>query len=168
MTDTQNTPNVYFDAVLRPNRSLSDPGFTIFMTIVGILSFISGMMFLSVGALPVVGFFGLDALGIWLAFRICFRTQRQWTRVRVTAECLRVDHCNPKGDASHIELPTAFARVELAEPLTHNSWLTLASKQDAYVIGRFLTTDERHSLAEAMRSALRRARTERYVVPEGV
>lgn len=168
MTHAQDTPKVYFDAMLRPNRSLSDPAFTSFMVIVGVLSFMSGMAFLSIGAFPVVGFFGLDALGIWLAFRLCFRAQRQWTRVRVTADCLRVDHCDPKGKSSHVELPTAFTRVELAEPLTHNSWLTLASRRDAYVIGRFLTVDERFSLSEAIRSALKMAKAERYSAPDAI
>lgn len=153
---------VYLDAVLQPNRSLSQPGFTIFMVVLAVISFLSGMAFLSLGAFPIMGFFGLDVLAIWIAFKVCFRNQRQWTRVRVTAEHLRVDHMNPKGEASHVELPSAFTRIELKEPLTANSWLTLAYRREAYVIGRFLTVEERKGLADAIRDALGRAKSERH------
>jgi uncharacterized membrane protein len=55
------------------------------MSIVGVVSFLTGMAFLSMGAVPVIGFFGLDALAIWLAFRWSFRKQREETRIRITA-----------------------------------------------------------------------------------
>ncbi len=132
------------------------------MGIVVLINLISSLAFLTAGAIPIVGFLALDALIVWLAFRMCFQNQKQWTRVRVTADHLRVDHMNPKGRESNVELPTAFTRVELEEPLTAYSWLTLAARGEAYVIGRFLTIDERKSLADALRDALSRARSERY------
>ncbi|HBF90935.1 MAG TPA: DUF2244 domain-containing protein, partial [Hyphomonas atlantica] len=60
MTEKQEI--VYMDAVLRPNQSLSERGFAIVMAIVGVVSFATGMMFMALGAVPVIGFFGLDAL----------------------------------------------------------------------------------------------------------
>ncbi len=163
MTDAPSpyASTVYFDAELRPNRSLSARAFTIVMIFVGVCSFFGGVAFLTIGAIPVVGFFGLDALAIWLAFRFSFRDQRQRTRVRVTARHLRVDHVDPKGRARHVELETAFVRVELDQPLRPTSWLTLVCRSEAYVIGRFLTMEERSGLAEALRAALRSARAER-------
>lgn len=161
MTEYPKSTVVYLDAMLRPNQSLSRPAFYIVMGIVALVNLMSAFAFLSVGAIPIVGFLGLDALAVWLAFKLCYRTQSQWTRVRVTAEHLRVDHMNPKGQASNIELPTAFARVELKDPVTPHSWLTLSMRREAYVIGRFLTVDERKSLAEAIKDALQRARAER-------
>ncbi len=165
MSDLSSADPVYLDAVLQPNRSLSQPGFTIFMSVLAILSFFSGMAFLSLGAFPIIGFFGLDVLAVWIAFRVCFRYQRQWTRVRVTARHLRVDHRNPAGKESFVELPAAFARIELEEPLTPHSWLTLSHRREAYVIGRFLTVEERKSLADAIRTALHQARAERHPQP---
>lgn len=135
------------------------------MMIFGAFSFFTGMMYLSLGAFPIVGFLAIGAVGLWIAFKLCFKYQRQWTRVRVTADHVRVDHVNPKGHASNIELPAAFTRVELKEPLTVHSWLTLAHKREAYVIGRFLTIEERASLADAIRAAQRDARMERFADP---
>ena len=155
------SPNVYFDALLKPNQSLSKRAFAIVMTTIIILNLISATVFLSSGALPIVGFLGLDVLAVWLAFRTCFRQQKQWTRVNITADRLRVDHLSHRGDLSYIEIPTAFARVDLKEPLSANSFLTLSHRRESWVIGRFLTVDERKSLAEAIRSAIREALAER-------
>ena len=52
---------IYMDAVLRPNQSLSQRGFAIVMAVVGGVSFLTGIAFISMGAIPVIGFFGLDA-----------------------------------------------------------------------------------------------------------
>ncbi len=160
---TPPTDIIYMDAVLTPNRSLSRKGFAVVMTVVGVVSFVSGMAFLSMGALPVVGFFGLDALAIWLAFRWSLRQQCEETRVTVTAQTLRLHHRNAKGAIKEAELPSAFARVELDEPLTPDSWLRIEHGRQAFIIGRFLTLPERKAFARALRSALQAARAERHL-----
>ena len=58
-----------FSAVLTPHRSLSATGFLILMMLVGGVSFAAGIVFLMMGAWPVFGFFGLDVLLLYLAFR---------------------------------------------------------------------------------------------------
>ncbi|MFN3609851.1 MAG: DUF2244 domain-containing protein, partial [Hyphomonas sp.] len=72
------------DAVLTPNRSLSRKGFLIAMTAIAGTFFLTGLIFLSMGALPILGFMGLDVLAIWLAFHVSYRRQREETRVTVT------------------------------------------------------------------------------------
>lgn len=153
---------IYMDAILRPNRSLSQRGFTIVMLIVGVTSFLTGMAFLSLGALPVVGFFGLDALAFWFAFRWNFRKQSEETRITITGTEIRLHHLKADGSEKTATLPSTFSRVELDEPLTAHSWLRIEHGRTAYVIGRFLTLPERKSLAEAIRAALMAARKERY------
>lgn len=153
---------VYMDAVLRPNRSLSQRGFAIVMLCVGLVSFVTGMAFVSMGALPVIGFFGLDALAFYIAFRLSFRKQREETRIIVTAKTISLHHKRADGSEKSAVLPSAFARVELDEPLTPNSWVRVEYGKVAYVIGRFLTIPERKSFAEALRRALHTARLERH------
>ena len=70
-------------------------------------------------------------------------------------------HTDASGREKIAEVPTAFARVELDEPLTATSWLRIEHGRTAWVIGRFLTVEERKSLASRLRSALRDARSER-------
>lgn len=156
------TETIYLDATLTPNRSLSPRAFTIVMAVIAGMSFFAGLAFVSMGAFPVIGFFGLDALAIWFAFRWSFRSLKQETRVRVTAEQIELEHTRP-GKAPHrASLPTAFARVSLVLPERRPSELTLAHADKAWVIGRFLTPGERKSLKTAIERAIWNARNERY------
>ncbi len=153
---------IYFDATLTPNRSLSPRAFTVVMVIVVAMSFIAGLSFVSMGAFPVIGFFGLDALAIWFAFRWSFRSLKQETRVRITAEQIELSHERPGAAPRTASLPTAFTRVHLEYPERRPSVLKLTYGGTAWVIGRFLTPAERKSLKEAMEQAIWNAQNERY------
>lgn len=159
---TNETETVYFDATLTPNRSLSPRAFTIVMGVVVAMSFFAGLAFVSMGAFPVIGFFGLDALVIWLAFQWSFRSLKQETRVRVTAQQIDLLHTRPGQKPREARLPTAFTRIQLDFPDRRPSELKLAHAGKAWVIGRFLTPSERKSLKTALESAIGQARNERY------
>ncbi|MDG1826593.1 MAG: DUF2244 domain-containing protein [Henriciella sp.] len=159
------TPHkIYMDASLTPNRSLSPRAFTIVMSIVAGVSFLAGLMFVSMGAFPVIGFFGLDALAIWLAFRWSFRSLKQETKVRVTADTIDVEHFEAGKIVKTASIPTIFARVRLELPERRPSELQLAYQQQAWVIGRFLTPGERKGFKRALEDAIRRAKDERFEV----
>src|SRR3984893_12762044 len=89
-----------FSAVVTPHRSLSHAGFLVVMTAVGGISFISGMVFLVLGAWPVFCFFGLDVLLIYWAFRANYRAAAAFEEVTVTASELRVRKVSHRGKAS--------------------------------------------------------------------
>src|ERR1700688_4252112 len=80
--------HVFFDAVLMPHRSLSPAGFWLLMALVSAVSFASGMYFALHGAWPVFGYFGLDALLLYLAFRASYRAARRYETVKLTEEAL--------------------------------------------------------------------------------
>jgi uncharacterized membrane protein len=86
-----------FSALLTPHRSLGPTGFLIFMACLGGLSFVSGIVFVSIGAWPVFGFFGLDVLLVYLAFRANYRSARAYEEVTVTASELTVRKVNHHG-----------------------------------------------------------------------
>lgn len=153
---------IYMDATLTPNRSLSPRAFTIVMAIVAGMSFVAGLMFVSMGAFPVIGFFGLDALLIYLAFRWSFRSLRQETKIRVTADAVDLAHYENGKQVKTASIPTIFARVRLELPERRPSKLQLAYQQQAWVIGRFLTPGERKSFKSALEDAIRRAKDERF------
>ena len=70
--------------MLTPHRSLGPTGFLILMAVLGGVSFAAGIVFLLVGAWPVFGFFGLDVLLIYCAFRLNYRAARAYEEVTVT------------------------------------------------------------------------------------
>ena len=166
---------IYLDAVLTPNSSLSPRGyglvtglikagigFSVLMMAISLWTMIEGSA--APMALPVFGFFGLDIAALWVALRHIQTQNGQKTRVRITATKVTLNHRDGAGREKQAELPTAFARVELDEPVQPASWLRIEYGQTAYVIGRFLTPKERKSLAARLRSALIDARSERYPV----
>lgn len=74
--DKAESAPLYFDAVLRPHRSLGPTGFFILMSAVCVVSFGYGIVFIMIGAWPIFGFLGLDALLIYFAFRMSYRSGR--------------------------------------------------------------------------------------------
>ena len=59
-----------FERVLLPHRSLPPRGFHLLILILGLISFAVGIGFVSIGAWPVMGFFGLDVALVYIAFRL--------------------------------------------------------------------------------------------------
>src|SRR6202034_2304184 len=86
-----------FSALLTPHRSLNRTGFLLVMAFVSVVSFGAGLAFLLMGAWPVFGFFGLDVLAIYWAFRINFRRARACEEIRITPSELRLRRVNHRG-----------------------------------------------------------------------
>jgi len=67
-----------YRARLRPHRSLTRAQAKALVAIVSAALAVTTVPFFLMGAWPVVGFLGLDALGLWLAFEISFRSARAY------------------------------------------------------------------------------------------
>lgn len=147
-----------FRAVLRPNRSLTPKGFAVVMGLIAGLSFAAGFAFLYIGAWPVFGFFGLDVLLVYWAFRQSFIDAEARELIEITDEELVLIRLRPGKPGEELRLPRSFLRVELEEDHERElvGPLLLLSRGRRYEIGRFLGADDRRSLAMALRSALAR------------
>ena len=143
-----------FRAVLTPHRSLSPRGFLILMCFIGGVSFVAGMSFLAMGAWPVMGFFGLDALAIYVAFKLNYRSGRRLEAVEITPADLKLVRVHPNGRREEITLNPYWARTHLAERPDGANRLYLRSHGRHYAVGSFLTDDERRDLAGALDRAL--------------
>ena len=143
-----------FDAILAPHRSLGPKGFLIVMIGVSVISFTAGIVFLLKGAWPVFGFFGLDALLVYLAFRASYRSARLYETVRLTEDTLEVRRVSPSGRQTEWRFQPNWLRVEMDDPPDHDSELVLTSHGQRVAIGAFLTAEERLDLAKSLRDAL--------------
>jgi uncharacterized membrane protein len=150
---------VLFDAILTPHRSLSPRGFALLMFGICAVSFTAGLAFFLMGAWPIVGFFGLDVLLIYIAFKINFRAARLYETVTLTRDTLTVERVSPRGDAQRWQFQPAWLKVFMDDPPEHDSQLTLRSHGRDLRIGTFLTAEERLELAQALRGALSKACT---------
>lgn len=147
-----------FSAVLYPYRSLSPNGFLIMMSLIGLTSFVLGLMFAFMGAWPVVGFFGLDALLIYIAFKLNYRSGREYETIELDPRQLVLTQFDPKGRSQSADFSTYWVRVNLFEGRDGRTRLSLSSHGNEIVFGRFLTDDERKDFADALQSAILTAR----------
>lgn len=150
-----------FDAHIRPNRSLPNPGFYALMIALVALSFTAGIAFVAMGAWPVIGFFGLDVLLVWLCFRLSYRDGKRLEIVRVTPRDILVARRGPTGQETRYRLPSAWTRVELEGEGEPDVQARLSSQGKTLIIGALLSPRERESLAQAVREALHQARRPR-------
>ncbi len=67
---------LYFDAWLRPHRSLTRRGLALVLALAAIPGFVMAIVFMSLGAWPVSGFLGLDVVLLYGAFRLNNRAAR--------------------------------------------------------------------------------------------
>ena len=148
-----------FDAMITPHRSLSPRGFLLLMIAIGAVSFIGGVVFLMLGAWPVVGFLGLDVSLIYLAFHINYRHARRHEVLQLTRQDLTVRRVNHWGEVDSWHFQPTWLQVLIDEPPRHDSPLLLRSHGQSLEIGSFLTPDERLDLAMALRRALAEARS---------
>jgi uncharacterized membrane protein len=166
-TDVSVDPKI-FSAIITPHRSLGPRGFLIFMLCLGCLSFIAGVVFVSLGAWPVFGFFGLDVLLVYLAFRANYRTARASEEVTVTASELTVRKVNHRGGVRQWTLNPLWVRLER---IVHDEFgierLFLVSHGRRLVIAGFLNPAEKASFARALTSALGEARRGPVRTPNG-
>src|SRR5579859_5349777 len=88
---------VLFSALLTPHRSLNRTGFVLVMAFLSVISFAAGVAFLLMGAWPVFGFFGLDVLAIYWAFKINFRHAKASEEISVTPSELRLRRISHRG-----------------------------------------------------------------------
>ncbi len=148
-----------FSAVLTPHRSLGPTGFLIFMLVLGGMSFVSGMAFLMAGAWPVFGFFGLDVLLVYWAFRINYRAARAYEEVRVTASELTLRKVSHHGRVSQWTLNPLWVRLDRD---VHAEFgierLFLVSQGRRLPIGSCLGAEEKASFAHALSAALGEAK----------
>ena len=144
-----------FHAVLRPYRSLGPVGFTVLMGVLAGASFAAGVFFMSIGAWPVFGFFGLDVALVYIAFRLNYRAGRLYETVDLAEGRLDVARVHPGGRREAWSFEPYWVRVELGRGRGNAPELAIASHGRRLVLARFLSPAERESFAHALMDALR-------------
>ena len=148
-----------FSATLTPHRSLGRVGFLVLMLLFGGASFVTGMLFLVIGAWPVLGFFGLDVLLLYWAFRLNYWHAKAYEQVTVTPSILKVRKVSHLGRAREWVLNPLWVRLD---KVVHEEFgierLSLVSRGKELAIASFLGPEEKASFAKALGRALAEAK----------
>lgn len=148
-----------FSVVITPHRSLGRVGFLVLMGLFGAMSFIAGMVFLIAGAWPVFGFFGLDVLLLYWAFRLNYRHADAYEEVKVTPSALTVRKVSHRGRAREWVLNPLWVRLEKIEIEDFGiDKLLLVSRGRQLTVAGFLGPEEKASFARALGNALSEAK----------
>jgi uncharacterized membrane protein len=148
-----------FSALLTPHRSLNRTGFLVLMAVLSLISFAAGVVFLLMGAWPVFGFFGLDVLAIYWAFRINFRRARACEEILVTPSELRLRRVSHRGHVAEWVLNPLWVQIDQKAHAEFGiEKLYLVSRGRRIAIASFLGPDEKASFVKALSTALQTAR----------
>jgi len=148
-----------FRALLVPYRSLGPRGFTVLMLFFGFVSLGTSLGFLIEGAWPVFGFFGLDVLLVFVAFKASYRSARAREEVSVSRTDLLVRKTSPRGRVQESHYNPFWARFQVARHEEIGiTRMAVTGQGRSTEIGGFLNPDDRESFAAAFSGALQKAR----------
>ncbi len=154
---------IFFDAILHPHRSLSPRGFKWLMATAAFMMLSVGLVFTVLGAWPVIGFCGVEFILLYVMFRLNYRAARGYEHLRLSDSAMEIRKIDPAGTVSEWRFEPTWLQVNMDNPPTHESQLSVASHGRQLVVGAFLTPEERLEVAEALRDALHMRR----VTPPG-
>lgn len=156
MNDAQLLP-ADFSLVLRPNMSLSPRGFFWLIGFIVAVSGGVGVYFWSLGAWPVFGFYGLEVILIYGAFRLNYRHGRRYEMLEMRDNQLVFSQINALGKMRDWVFDPYWVRVKLerfGEDSEEIGNLILSSHGKYVSIGAFLSPAERASLAASLQLSL--------------
>ncbi|MBM3576862.1 MAG: DUF2244 domain-containing protein [Alphaproteobacteria bacterium] len=148
-----------YEARLTPHRSMTPHAFYLFILIFCLGQVLFALPFFFMGAWPVAGFMGLDALGLYLAFRVSFRAARSHETLDLTPLELVFAQIGARGQRREWRFNPSWVRLEQT---VHEEFGTerveLVSRGETIEIGAFLGPDQKAELALELNRALVDAR----------
>ncbi len=157
-----NNGTLYFEAELRPHRSLSRKALLCVLGGMALGSLYVTTLMYFLGAWPVIGFNGADITLAALLFWLNTRAARAREIVRLYDTALEITNISPSGKEERITLSPDWARVELRERPGAVPALLFRARDTVKEIGRQLGEAQKRDLAEALDRALVRRRAPRF------
>lgn len=159
MAETNAADTPIFRALLTPHRSLGTTGFRVLMAIMVAGGLICGLICIALGAWPIFGFFGLDVLLLYIAFKVNYRAARAHEEVSVSRTSLDIRQVAPSGKTREHHFNPLWARFSVSRHDEIGITRMAVEGQGLHVqIGSFLNPDDRESFAKAFGRALATAR----------
>src|SRR5260370_46642 len=140
----------FFERVLLPHRSLPPRGFRLLMLLLGLVSLAASIGFVSIGAWPVCGFFGLDVAALYLAFRLSYRSARRREVLRLAGDDFTVERVSIYGERRMWRFQPFWLRIILEERPDESNRLFVASHGRSLVVRDFLRAPMRRELAHSL------------------
>jgi uncharacterized membrane protein len=148
-----------FDATITPHRSLGQSGFRLVMSLVCLTSIVASVPFVLLGAWPVAGFFGLDILALFIAFKANFNAGRAFERIVVTPLEVVLRQVSHRGKEAIWRSNPVWTKLEREHVEDYGLMrLALVSRGRSVAVAAALSPQEREGFAQALGVALAKAR----------
>jgi len=144
--------------ILYPHRSLSPKGFLILMLCIIFVSFSIGAFFMLKGAWPVFGFFGLDVLLVYIAFKVNYHNAKRYEKIRLWENSLIIKKKSDNGKSNTWKFNPYWVRLEMKKSQSRSSDLNLSSHGKTISIGSFLSNQEKEEVANTLSLHLKKLR----------
>src|SRR5262249_51897720 len=133
--------------------------FSVAMRLAGGIDFVLGLVVFIAGAWPVMGFFGLDVLLIYIAFKVSYRSAAAYEQVTMTPSTLTVRKVSHRGRVTEWTLNPVWVRLQReANEEFGIERLFLVSRGRRLPVATFLGPAEEGNFANALSAALGEAR----------
>ena len=147
--------DIILNIVLSPNRSLTKSTFFFIIILLLTISITLGIFFFTIGAWPVIGFFGLDIAIFSLIFYLHNKSLNISERIILTKNEMIIE----KEKLFRKNLIVKFAppnwiNVTLKKSIYNKTRLIIHSHGSAIFVGDFLTKIEKINLANSIRSEI--------------
>lgn len=160
LEDDKSDHEQLFAARLTPYRSLGRKGFILLMCFVSVTCFISGILFLSIGAWPVFMFFGLDILLVWLAFKLNYHSAKGYEEIAVFRDEVKIRQFAPSGRITTHSFNPFWTKFNVERHEEYGVMkLALSTKESELEIGSFLNAYDKESFARSFGGAFARAKS---------
>ena len=144
--------------ILYPHRSLSPKGFLMLMLCIIFVSFSIGAFFMLKGAWPVFGFFGLDVLLVYIAFKVNYHNAKRYEKIRLWENSLIIKKKSDNGKSNTWKFNPYWVRLEMKKSQSRSSDLNLSSHGKTISIGSFLSNQEKEEVANTLLLHLKKLR----------
>ncbi|HEY8563928.1 MAG TPA: DUF2244 domain-containing protein [Beijerinckiaceae bacterium] len=144
-----------FSAVIRPHRSLGQEAFRTVMTLCCLATIVASVPFVVLGFWPVAGFFGLDLLALYIAFRVSYRRADAFEELVLTPIELLMRQVTHRGVAREWRFNPLWTRLDREQDDEFGLLrLAVTHRGERVVVARDLSPHERESFADALSKAL--------------
>jgi uncharacterized membrane protein len=158
--DSGPSEKAVFSARIHPQRSLTPRGVSFVLISVAVVSFAVSLPFVILGAWPIAGFFGLDVLLLWWAFRIQANEANAYEEIVVTRPAMMIRDVSAKGRVREAQFNPYWVRLKRD---AHAEWgverLSLQEGRRSLEIARYLGRGEKADFARALEHGLDEARS---------
>ena len=150
-------PDSLLDLCLAPDVADRLPFVRRFLILFGVVCLLVGGVFMSLGAQPVLGFMGIEAVLLYAVYIYCARNARQAERITASDRYIIVRTTDRLGRQSLTRFDTQWTSLKPAQGNDAGGGLIISSKGRARRIGAFLDSGERQKVLELVDDVVRGA-----------